>query len=187
MKRFMIGVTFAVTLSSLPVARATTMIALDLKQLADKAERVVLAVVEKSESRWTSDHSAIFTEVTLRIERSYKGDGKAGDTFVVRREGGVVDGIGMRVFGAPGFEPGEEVVIFTEYRGSTSRWVVGMSQGKLRVITDASGKKQVGAPDLRDVHLIPAPGKLPAVETRVRSLADFERDLRAILTTRAPK
>ena len=39
-------------------------------------------------------------DVTVRVQRSYKGGIKVGDTVVVRREGGTVDGIGMKVFGA---------------------------------------------------------------------------------------
>ena len=45
----------------------------------------------------------------MRVSRAYKGAVKAGERVVVRREGGSVDGIGMRVYGAASFTVGEEV------------------------------------------------------------------------------
>jgi hypothetical protein len=141
MKRSLIVITlFAVAAA----AHATTMIQLDLKTMTARADRVVLGTVESTVSRWTPDHQAIYTEATLRVAKSYKGALKPGDALVVRREGGSVDGIGMRVYGAASFTPGEEAVVFVEQRGAAS-WVVGMSQGKLRVTTGADGQKYVAA------------------------------------------
>ncbi len=154
-------------------ARATTMIALDLKDLTERAERVVLATVESSEAHWTPDHKAIYTDVTVRVTRVYKGDAKAGETMVVRREGGSVEGIAMKVFGAPAFTPGEEVVVFTEWRGA-ARYVVGMAQGKLRVVVK-DGKRWVNAPDMSEVKTLPGSRIL---EAKMRSLDDFENQVR---------
>jgi hypothetical protein len=169
----MMQITLAASLLVAAAASATTMIALDLKALSDRADRVVLATVESIESKWTSDHSAIYTEVTLKVERAYKGDNKVGELLVVRREGGSVDGIAMKVYGAPAFSMGEEVVVFSEMRGAT-RWVVGMAQGKLPVrIQD--GKKWVAAPDVTEVQMLPGPRRL---EARLRTLDEFERALK---------
>jgi hypothetical protein len=166
-------ITLAFGVLSAAAASATTMIALDLKALTERADRVVLATVESTESKWTSDHSAIYTDVTLKVERAYKGDNKAGELLVVRREGGSVDGIAMKVYGAPVFAAGEEVVVFSEMRGA-SRWVVGMAQGKLPVrIQD--GKKWVAAPDVSEVQMLPGPRRL---EAKLRTLEELERSLK---------
>src|SRR5262245_8271060 len=85
------------------LARATTLLPLDMKALVERADRVVLAKVESQVARWTAAHDAIYTEVTLKVVRAYKGALKPGETLVVRREGGSVDGIGMRVYGAATF------------------------------------------------------------------------------------
>jgi hypothetical protein len=122
-------------LSSLLVpalASATMVVPLDLDALTDQAHHVVLARVESQRSRFTSDRRAIYTEVTLTVLQSVKGPAREGERIVVRREGGVVDGLGMRVSGAAVFTDGEEVLVFLEPRGE-ALWTVGMAQGKMHV------------------------------------------------------
>ena len=164
-----------VALVGMHAARATTMVPLDLKALTQRADRVVYATVESTESHWTKDHDAIYTDVRLRVQRVYKGAVKPGDQMVVRREGGTVDGVGMHVFGAPGFTPGEELVAFVEQRGSSS-WVVGMAQGKLRVTTMADGSKLVHPAQLEAIHFLN--GATPPAPT-TRTLDDFEREVKS--------
>jgi len=155
-------------------AGATSMMPLDLKGLMSRADRVVLGTVVSSESRWTAAHDAIYTDSVVRVERAYKGALKAGQTVTVRREGGSVDGIGMRVYGAAALEPGDEAVLFLEQRGGAT-WVVGMSQGKWRVALE-NGKKVVHA-DLSGIAFVqPGPAALPGP----RALSDVEHDLRAM-------
>lgn len=173
MSRALIGITFLVAAAT---AHATTMLPLDVRALTERADRVLYATVESSQSHWTPDHDAIYTDVTLRAQRSYKGAVKVGETIVVRREGGSVDGIGMKVFGAAQFSVGEEVVLFVEKRGAAS-WVVGMAQGKLRVLTLADGTRQVAAPDLTGIALLPSKTVTPPVRTR--PLEELEREIRA--------
>lgn len=162
-------------------ARATVLVPLDTKALTARAERIVLGTVESQVSRWSSDHQAIYTDVTVRVTKAYKGAVKAGERIVVRREGGVVDGMGMRVYGAASFEVGEEVVLFTETRGNAA-WTVGMTQGKLRVTVGSDGVKQVSAA-FGDVTFTgggaTASSVAPRALSRVpRRLDDFEKEVR---------
>jgi hypothetical protein len=172
---FVVGATLALPCAAL----ATTLVPLDLPSLTARAERVVLARVERQEAHWTDGRNAIYTDVVLRIERTYKGDVKAGDEIVVRREGGTVDGVAMVVYGAPTFVDGEEVLLFSERRGSAS-WVVGMTQGKLRVARDAAtGKKLVRPPDLSKVELLPNAPRRPIAEAR--PLEEVEAEIRKLV------
>jgi hypothetical protein len=155
-------------------AHATSMLPLDMKGLVTRADRVVLATVISEESHWTPDHDAIYTESVLSIERTYKG--KTAGTVVVRREGGSVDGIGMRVFGAARLAPGEEALLFLEQRGGNT-WVVGMAQGKWSVTVE-NGQKVVHAADLSGIAFV-QPGQ-PAL-TGIHALADVEKQLRALV------
>jgi hypothetical protein len=182
MKPGLIGITFFLSLVRL--AHATTMIPLDLKALADRADRVVYGTVESTEAHWTTDHDAIYTDAVVRVTKAYKGGVKAGETVVVRREGGTVDGIGMKVFGAAVLTPGEEVVLFVEQRGIAS-YVVGMAQGKLRVATLADGSKRVTAPDVSGIAFLH--GTAPVQPMRARPLEDFERDLKALVNVKGVK
>jgi hypothetical protein len=174
MKRLaLIGVTLLGFVSG---AGATSMTALDLKALLARADRVVLATVVSAESHWTPSHDAIYTDSVVRVERSYKGKVKSGQTIVVRREGGSVGGIGMRVYGSPSLSPGEEAVVFLEERGGAS-WVVGMAQGKWQVSTQ-NGQKVVHA-DLSGIAFVEA-GR-PAL-AGPRPLVEIEREIRALVT-----
>jgi hypothetical protein len=155
-------------------AHATSMIPLDLKALVARADRVVLATVISEESHWTPNHDAIYTDSVVRVERVYKG--KAEGNLVVRREGGSVDGIGMRVHGAAQLVPGEEALVFLEQRGGSS-WVVGMSQGKWRVTVE-NGQKVVHAADLSGIAFV-QPGRTALQGTQ--PLAEVEKQVRALV------
>lgn len=157
-------------------AHATVLVPLDTRALTERAERIVLGTVESQASRWSDDRQAIYTDVTIRVTRAYKGAVKPGERVVVRREGGVVDGMGMRVYGAPTFTVGEEVVVFMETRGN-AMWTVGMTQGKLRVTVGADGLKRVAAA-LGDVAFTQRSAATQALFAPKR-LDDFEREIRS--------
>jgi len=171
----------AAAICAASTAYATVLVPLDTKALTDRAERVVLGTVESQVSRWTNDHDAIYTDVTIVVERAYKGAAKPGERIVVRREGGVVDGLGMRVYGAASFVVGEEVVVFTETRGNAA-WTVGMTQGKLHVTVGSDGIKRVAA-TLAEVAFTRAGATAAQAQTSTqpRRLDDFERELRTYL------
>jgi hypothetical protein len=159
-------------------AQATVLMPLDTAALTARADRVVLGTVETSQAHWSADHKSIYTDVTLRVGKVYKGDATVGSTLVVRREGGSIDGVGMRVFGAASFTLGEEVVVFTERRGDAS-YTVGMTQGKLRVVLGSDGVKRVAA-DLSAVAFVDKSGAIAhdRVARGPRRLDDFEREVR---------
>jgi hypothetical protein len=159
---------------TLPAA-ATVMVPLDTQGLTARADRVVLGIVEAQESRWSPDHSVIFTEAKVRVTRSYKGAAQPGDVILVRREGGSAGGIGMRVSGAAEFTVGEELLVFLERRGTTT-WTVGMSQGKLAVTTGSDGDKRV-APNLAGVAWEHAPDARARAAMQPRRLDDVEREI----------
>ena len=101
-------------------AGATLIAPLDLRGMVSQADDIALGRVESQRARWTADHTAIITEVTLRVERGMKGV-RDGERITLLREGGEVDGMGMLVRGAARFEAGEEVLVFLERRDGTPR------------------------------------------------------------------
>jgi hypothetical protein len=116
-----------------PAARASMVEALDLAELVRNADQVVVARVIAQESHY-DEHGRIVTDVHMQVEHSEKGHDAPGAIVVVRRLGGVVDGIGMRVEGEPSFEEGELVLLFGSRRsGHDVLWPVGMSQGAMQV------------------------------------------------------
>jgi hypothetical protein len=167
----------AVVICAALAAHATVLVPLDTKALTERAERIVLGTVESQVARWSDDHQAIYTDVTIRVTRVYKGAAKPGERVVVRREGGALDGVGMRVYGAANFTVGEEVVVFMETRGNAA-WTVGMTQGKLRVVAGADGVKRVSAA-MGDVAFTRPGGPSTQALTQPRRLDDFEREVRS--------
>ncbi|MDB4965534.1 MAG: hypothetical protein JWN44_1223 [Myxococcales bacterium] len=154
-------------------AHATVLVPLDTQAMTARADRVLLGTVESLAAHWTDDRQAIYTDVTVRVSRAYKGSAKPGERVVVRREGGVVGGVGMKVFGAAHFVAGEEVLLFLENRGG-SAYTVGMTQGKLAVVTGADGIKRVAA-NVADVAFTRPDARILA--SQPRRLDDLERDL----------
>jgi hypothetical protein len=142
---------------------------------------VVVGTVERSSSAWTSDHATIYTETTLRVHHSVKGPLQPGERVVVRHEGGTVDGIGMRVYGAAHLVVGEEVLVFLEHRGAES-YVVGMAQGKLAVRTLVDGQKVVDG-SFEGLAFTDGAAHAPVQH---RALEELEREVRGYAERRGP-
>ncbi len=161
-------------------AAASITLALDLDELIDASEVVVLGTVIERHSHYNAQRQ-IVTDVTLRVEDVMKGSAARGDDIVVRRLGGEVGDIGMRVEGEPTFTEGERAVVFAERVGPDLR-PTGMSQGVLRVRLDDGGQELVH-PATQALQLVrrgsggrlePAPGYLLGA----RPLADVMDEIR---------
>jgi len=77
--------------------------------LVDRAECIVEGQVTNVTSRWTDDHSIIVTEVTVAVTDILLGDTNRV-TFLC--EGGVVNGLGLRVSDMPTLTKGQHVLVF---------------------------------------------------------------------------
>ena len=97
--------------------------------------------MSKKWSAWDNSHRYIWTHYELAVRDTLKGP--VGARFVISEPGGMVDGIGMRVSGAPEFQVGEEIIVFA-YQTPIDYWRVrGYSQGSFRVGA-ASGPESGG-------------------------------------------
>jgi hypothetical protein len=122
----------AITLLGLPAARASLVEALDLQTLVAESDQVVVARVLSLDSHF-DERGQIVTDAAMQVEESIKGDVAPGAALTVRRQGGTVGDIGMRVSGEPAFVVGETVVLFAARSTGGVLRPVGMSQGALRV------------------------------------------------------
>jgi hypothetical protein len=114
-------------------ASATLIEAMDLRALVRASDHVVLATVVGTHAHF-DQLGRIVTDATLRVEASMHGPAAVGSTIVVRRLGGVIGDVGLRVEGEPTFEIGERIVLFARtVPGESFVRPVGMSQGVLRV------------------------------------------------------
>lgn len=132
-------------------AAASVTVALGLDELVVRSEQVVLGTVIAR--RALRDHEGrIVTDVTIRIDDSMKGGHSRGEDLVVRRLGGAIGELGMRVEGEPTFTDGERSVVFAERLGQNLR-PTGMSQGVLRVRLEEGGRELVH-PAVRGLELV---------------------------------
>lgn len=82
------------------------------------------------------EQGRIVTDVQLQVESIEKGSLAPGASMTLRRLGGEVDGLGMRVEGEPAFDDGERILLFGTANKHAVVRPIGMSQGTLRVYDD---------------------------------------------------
>jgi hypothetical protein len=164
-------------LAAVAPAAASVTRALDLRELVAEADHVAVVRVVRQEARW--HRGRIVTDVTLEVETSMKG-ARAGETLVVRRLGGAIGDLGMRVEGEPEFIDGERSVVFARSMRGVLR-PVGMSQGVLPIQLDA-GRAMVLPGGAGLSLVLPAPGNrfapAPAALLHPRPLDDLLGEIR---------
>lgn len=121
---------------------ATTLVAKDLRQLADGSSVVVRARVTSLRTKQASARQWVTVAECERLEVLR---GEVGVGFRVVSPGGSTDEVSELVPGAPVFDVGDEVVLFLSPSvGSTEVFrVTGWEQGAWRVQRGADGSVQV--------------------------------------------
>lgn len=155
---FVLAFALAATLS-LAVVEAGTARKLDLAGLVDRSELVVEGRVLGSETTLDA-HGRPATRYTLAVARTFRG---AQTTLrdVVLPGGVLSDGRGLVLPGMPTLVQGEEALLFlSEESRAGLRFPVGLSQGRLRIVTAPNGARRL----LRE-H-----GDLELVDDRGRAL-----------------
>ena len=137
-KIVLLGVTLLLGVS---ITGATTLVKMDFADLARDAKHVVVGTVTEIEGEWDPGFNFIRSNVTLSVERSFRGN--APETLVVRTPGGWVGGAGQAAHGTATFEVGERVLVFlTTWDDGVSK-VLGYVQGKSRVTQDGRGQSRL--------------------------------------------
>ena len=106
---------------------------LSLNELVSKADTIVLGTVIQQESAWDVQHTAIYTKVTLAVERMLVGLPREVVTLQVA--GGTVGDMGMRTSNDAVFREGERVIVCLD-TSAVPGSVVGLQQGKFLVQDD---------------------------------------------------
>ena len=169
----------------LPSARASLVEAVDFDTLVQEADDVVLARVIK---QWTQydEHGRIVTDFQMQVERVEKGSSTPGSAVVVRKLGGIMGKLGMRIAGEPDFTIGEEVLVFGIRGKNKFLRPVGMGQGTMRIFeqdgarwtrSDAEGMMLVkpGDTNTKGRAAMPAPRLLDDVLADVHDLVAAQR------------
>jgi hypothetical protein len=162
---------------------ASTVRQLDTRELTLDSHDIVVGEIQSVRSYWNTAHTRIFTDVTVHVTRSLKGD--AGSTLTLTELGGEVDGARLDVPGCPTFRPGEQTLLFVWRDPQGHAQVNGLAQGKFDIQIDPStGERTVqraapgfGARDAKTLRVVPAGQPLP----RLR-LDDLVREITRALT-----
>jgi hypothetical protein len=126
-----------------PLAAATVLVALEVEDLAVMSPVVLVGEVNAVESGWNPGKTQIHTRVLITPLEVLKGPGDLG-TVKVKFLGGQAGDTVARLPGAPRFEVGEKVLVFLEPRKDKDGYLpVGFYQGKYKVFTDPSTKKEM--------------------------------------------
>lgn len=165
-------------------AEASVVLALDMRELVQGSAQVVVATALRQESRYDS-RRRIVTDVTLRVDQTLKGESRTGDTLVVRRLGGAIGEIGMRVEGEPAFAVGQRSIVFARRTPAGVLRPVGMAQGVMpiqridgREMVTSNGHGLSLLRRLADGRLV---GGQPAI-TVPRALEDVLAQIRDVVT-----
>jgi hypothetical protein len=115
-------------------AQGTTVLRVDVPQMADTSQWIVQATVTEVEYVDEAYRGGgIFTDVHLSIAEVHKGV-DVPDRYVLRLIGGQgADGKTLKIPGMPVFTPGEDVILFLE-RTSLGHIPCGLGQGVFRVV-----------------------------------------------------
>ncbi len=148
-------------------ATTSTVAALDVTDLADRADRVVRGTVAAVTPY--SDR-LVRSEIEIEVAEDWKGGGAR--TIVLDQPGGLMpDGSGTRVFGMPRFEAGDEVVLFLAEHELVGTRVLGLAQGAFEVQTDGTVSRDLSGLLLARVggHRAPDVVKAPRTVEELRA------------------
>jgi hypothetical protein len=160
-------------------ANATVAQRMSLDDLLARSDLIVVGRAVRSASHYDDARSMILTNVDVLVERPVYGEISAGEHVTVELLGGTLDGLGSSVTGEATLSTGEEALLFLWNDGAYER-VVGMAQGKLPIVADASGRSVV--PDSTGLDLIAGPdGAGPDPALGPRPLDELIADITARL------
>lgn len=116
-------------------AKATTVVMLSDSELIVNSRLIVTGRVVSRISAWDDAHSMVWTYVEVRTERVLKGE-LSESTIVLKQLGGEAGASGMRVFGQPGFTPGERVLLYLNTGTDGSLHAAHAFMGKFSIVAN---------------------------------------------------
>ena len=115
-----------------------------VQNLTENSDLILEGKVVKQSSRWNSDKSRIYTDVSLEVEEYLKGN-KGNKTITVTTLGGEVDGVGELYSHMPTFKNDEEVLLFVKKDKEGDNYkVLDGEDGKMTLNRDKVTGEKIG-------------------------------------------
>lgn len=170
MTRCRIGCAVVALLLAVP-AGATSIVRVVDEEMVEQAPLVVVArVVEKGPAASRTPA----TEYRFAVEQVLKGT--VGPELTLRVPGGMgADGIGLRIYGAPSFAPGERAILFLESRDGGDYRILHLMQGAFREVRHEG--RSLALRDLADVTEVSVQGG--RIDSAAASAGEQVRDFDA--------
>jgi hypothetical protein len=134
------------TVALAPVVGATVIVPAEFREIVAGAQLIVIGRVVDVRAEWEDGRRRINSYVTAEVASTLKGRAGGEVTFVV--PGGQMGRYRTIVVGAPIFAPGDEAVLFLNFRAGAPPYVFGLNQGVFRIRADARGQRMVVPPAL---------------------------------------
>ncbi len=117
------------------------MVKLSLNDLTNEADAVVMGIIVNKYSYWNPEHTTIYSDVTIKVDKVISGRAETFVTFQII--GGVVEGLVLRTSVDPEFKTGERAILFIDTKDTVTA-VAGLFQGKYAIKNETvvwEGKK----------------------------------------------
>ena len=165
---------------------ATTILGMDIDQIAGDAELIFEGEVIHRETRQDTGNGIISTYVTFSVLDVLKGDFNA-DSIELRFTGGVINGRMVEISGLIIPDLGEQGIYFVE---STSRDLLnpllGWSQGHFLII-ETGGERRISTVDDRPVTLVqPVSSIPPAIKKPQKTIEGNGEVAAGVMTNASP-
>ncbi|MBT3532123.1 MAG: hypothetical protein HOF74_05615 [Gammaproteobacteria bacterium] len=173
---------FCCLLLAFQASNATTILGMDIDQVALDAEFIFEGEVVFRETRQESGSGIISTYVTFAINDVLKGDYDA-DSIELKFMGGAFNGQVVQVSGLRIPEDGEQGIYFVE---SVSRDLInpliGWSQGHF-VIVDDNGDRRISTADDKPVTQVQSVAAIPSAIKKPQGIIEGDSDVAAGVST----
>ena len=118
-------------------SEATTAVMLSDTDLIVNSRFILTGTVISTTSAWDDSGSVVWTYVEVFTDRMLKGE-VTERTIVLKQLGGSVGESGVRVFGQPGFAPGERVLLYLNTAADGTLHAAHNFMGKFSVVQNGS-------------------------------------------------
>jgi hypothetical protein len=153
--------------------RATTLVRMDLRDLAQSAQLIVRARCEGSQTRW--DGGSIWSLYEFTVLESFKG--APPHLLLVRLPGGRIGHLETKIDGVPKFRAGEEVILFAEQTSGGGTSITSWAQGTFRVRRGVAGEPRLTQDTSHFAVFDPATRSFTPAGIRDISLIEFRKQL----------
>jgi hypothetical protein len=128
-------------LTAFQVAEALIM-KFTVDELAKRAELVIMGEVASMKTRWNKPQEPIYTEITLNVQETWKGE-VTTKTIMVEQIGGTYGETSLKIPDAAEFKVGQKVILFIDKREDMTD-LAGWYQGKFNIDGDMAVQEKTG-------------------------------------------